>query len=140
MIRDLTDAEARRALVLKWGTTVADDVLPAWVAEMDYAPAPVITETLLDAVSVGMLGYPPFEHGGGLGRAYAGFARRHYGQDVDPTQVIPVVDVTAGVRLAIDVLSGPGALVMPGPAYSPQLAVAEVTGRERADLVVPAYG
>ena len=32
-IRDLTDEEARRSLVLKWGT--ADpDVLPAWVAEM----------------------------------------------------------------------------------------------------------
>ena len=38
MIRDLTDEEARRALVLKWGT-VEPDVLPAWVAEMDYALA-----------------------------------------------------------------------------------------------------
>ena len=31
MIRDLTDDELRRALVLKWGT-VDPDVLPAWVA------------------------------------------------------------------------------------------------------------
>ncbi len=36
LIRDLTDAEARAALVCKWGG-VAPDVLPAWVAEMDYA-------------------------------------------------------------------------------------------------------
>ncbi|MEO5851730.1 MAG: aminotransferase class I/II-fold pyridoxal phosphate-dependent enzyme [Nocardioides sp.] len=136
MIRDLTDDEARTALVLKWGT-VPDDVLPAWVAEMDYACAPVITETLVRAVTDGVLGYPPFEQGGGeLGEAYAGFARRHFGQQVDPAQVFPVVDVTAGVRVAIDVLSGPGAVVMPGPAYSPQLAVAEITGRERVDLLV----
>lgn len=135
MIRDLTDDEARRALVLKWGT-VPEDVLPAWVAEMDYACAPVITETLLDAVSTGVLGYPPFEQGGALGEAYAGFARRHFDQEVDPAQVLPVVDVTAGVRVAVDVLSGPGPLVMPGPAYSPQLAVAEITGRERVDLLL----
>lgn len=36
MIIDLTDQQARRALVLKWGA-VDPDVLPAWVAEMDYA-------------------------------------------------------------------------------------------------------
>jgi cystathionine beta-lyase len=47
-----------------------------------------------------------------------------------------VVDVTAGVRLLLDVLSGPGPLVMPVPAYSPQLAIAEITGRRRVDLVV----
>ena len=138
MIRDLTDDEARKALVLKWGM-VPEGVLPAWVAEMDYACAPVITEALLQAVSDGVLGYPPFEQGGGaLGAAYAGFARRHYGQEIDPRQVLPVVDVTAGVRVAIDVLSEPGPLVMPGPAYSPQLAVAEITGRERVDLLVDA--
>ena len=48
MIRDLTDDEAREALVLKWGMT-EPGVLPAWVAEMDYAPADVITDALLDA-------------------------------------------------------------------------------------------
>ena len=50
--------------------------------------------------------------------------------------MIPVVDVTAGVRLALDVLSEPGPMVMPVPAYAPQLAIAGITGRERVDLVV----
>ena len=35
---DLTDDEARAALVLKWGD-VETGVIPAWVAEMDYAVA-----------------------------------------------------------------------------------------------------
>lgn len=135
MIRDLTDEEARRALVLKWGE-VEPGVIPAWVAEMDYAPAPPITEALLEAVEIGVLGYPRFEIGGELGEAYAGFASRQFGQDVDPEAVLPVVDVTAGVRVALDVLSDPGAMVMPVPAYSPQLAVAQITGRERLDLVL----
>ncbi|MFA6576534.1 MAG: aminotransferase class I/II-fold pyridoxal phosphate-dependent enzyme, partial [Nocardioides sp.] len=41
-----------------------------------------------------------------------------------------------GVRVALDVLSDPGPMVMPGPAYAPQLDVAQVTGRERVDLLL----
>ena len=47
-----------------------------------------------------------------------------------------LVDVTAGVRVALDVLSSPGPMVMPVPAYHPQLRVAELTGRQRVDLVL----
>lgn len=135
MIRDLTDDEARRALVEKWGA-VDHDVLPAWVAEMDFAVAPVITEALHEAIDAGMTGYPRFGWGGELGAAYAGFAQRRYGHGVEPSSVCPVVDVTAGVRVALDVLSEPGPIVMPVPAYAPQLAIGEVTGRRRLDLVV----
>ncbi len=135
MIKDLTDDEARRAIVLKWGT-VDPDVLPAWVAEMDYALAPPIREALLDAVNTGVTGYPVFGPGGRLGEAYAGFAARHFGQRLDPAHVLGTVDVTAGVRVALDVLSDPGPMVLPLPAYHPQLDVAQITGRERWDLPV----
>lgn len=135
MIRDLTDEEARAALVCKWGL-VAPDVLPAWVAEMDLAPAEPITAALHRAVDLGMTGYPAFAEGGRLGTAYAGFARRRFGHEVDPEKVVAVVDVTAGVRLALDVLAPAGAMVLPVPAYSPQLDLAAICGRERVDLVV----
>ncbi|MFV0459781.1 MAG: MalY/PatB family protein [Actinomycetales bacterium] len=129
-IRDFTDEEARRALVFKWGMVKDPSVLPAWVAEMDYAWAPAVTAAVKDAVDAGVGGYPVFRPGGELGAAYSGFAARHYGQQVDPEQVTPVSDVTAGVRVAIDVLSEPGPLVLPVPAYDPQFGVAAVCGRE----------
>lgn len=135
MIRDLSDDEARAALVCKWGL-VEPDVLPAWVAEMDYALAEPITAALQRAIAAGRTGYPQFAEGGALGEAYAGFADRQFGHVVDPERVVATVDVTAGVRLALDVLAPPGPLVMPVPAYSPQLAMAEICGRERHDLVV----
>lgn len=135
MIRDLTDEEARRALVLKWGMT-EPGVIPAWVAEMDYATADVVTDALLEAVIRGQTSYPPYAFGGELGRAYADWAGRHFDQGVDPELVIPSVDVTAGMRLALDVLSEDAPVVMPVPAYSPQLELAEITGRKRVDLVV----
>ena len=75
-------------------------MLPAWVAEMDYALAPPITDALHEAVDAGLAGYPSFDIGGELGASYAGFARRHFRHEVDPGHVMPVVDVTAGVRLA----------------------------------------
>jgi cystathionine beta-lyase len=50
--------------------------------------------------------------------------------------VYPVVDVTAGVRLVLDVLSDDGPVVFLVPGYSPQLDVAELTGRKRVDVVV----
>ncbi|MGA8257541.1 MAG: aminotransferase class I/II-fold pyridoxal phosphate-dependent enzyme [Nocardioides sp.] len=137
MIRDLTDEEARRALVCKWGQVDAD-VIPAWVAEMDYAIAEPITEALQRAVADGMTGYPRLQPGDALNLAYADFARRQFGHDVDPDRVLPTVDVTAGVRLALDVVAGPGGLVMPLPGYAPQLDMAAITGRQRFDLVVDA--
>ena len=135
MIRDLTDEEARRALVLKWGT-VEPDVLPAWVAEMDYALAPVVRDALLEAVDVGVTGYPELDGRPRLGEAYSDFARRHWGWEVDPTLVRPVSDVTAGIRVALEVLSEQAPVVLPVPAYPPQLWVIGITGRKRVDLVL----
>jgi cystathionine beta-lyase len=132
---DLTDAEARRSLVLKWGT-VPDDVIPAWVAEMDYALDPVVQEALLRAVRDGMAGYPVDGYTPELAEAYAGFAARHYGSVVEPEWVTPVVDVTSGVRLALDVFSDDGPVVFLVPGYSPQLDIAAITGRKRVDVVV----
>jgi cystathionine beta-lyase len=134
-IIDLTDDELRRSLVLKWGTS-DPDVIPAWVAEMDYPTAPEVTQALAEAVARGELGYPSFDYRQ-IGEAYAGFARRHYDQRVDPTQVVPVVDVTAGVRFVLDVLCDPAPVVLPTPAYHPQFGVVPITGREVWELPVP---
>jgi cystathionine beta-lyase len=135
LIRDLTDDEARRALPLKWGT-VEPDVLPAWVAEMDFAVAEPIEAALRRAIDDGAFGYPPFDDGHQLGEAYSAFSQRHFGHAVDPAQVLPVVDVTAGVRLVLDVLCDPGPVVLPTPAYHPQLQVIPVTGRELWELPI----
>ena len=91
LVRDLTAAEARVALPLKWGSA-EPDVLPAWVAEMDFAPAEPIVAAIAAAVAAGRFGYPRIEAGGDLGAAYAGFARRHYGLDVDPDELVAEVE------------------------------------------------
>lgn len=135
-IVDLTDAEARRALPLKWGT-VPDDVIPAWVAEMDYAVDPVVMTAVQRALADGVTGYPLDDYPE-LAEAYVGWAGRHFGWAPEPAAVRAVVDVTAGVRLAIDVLSGPGGVVFPTPGYNAQHRLADITGRAEHLLDVPA--
>lgn len=135
-IVDLTDAEARRALPLKWGT-VPPDVIPAWVAEMDYAVDPVVLDALARMVADGITGYPLFGWDAELAEAYAGWSARHFGWAPAPEAVHPVVDVTAGVRIAIDVFSGPGGVVFPTPGYNAHHGLASITGREEHQLAVP---
>lgn len=133
---DLTDEEARLKLPLKWG--VPDDVIPAWVAEMDYAVDPVVLEAVQRMLADGITGYPLFGWDPELAQSHAAWSARHFGWAPDPEAVHPVVDVTAGVRLAIDVFSGPGGVVFPTPGYNAQFGLATITGREEVRLDVPA--
>ena len=53
----LTEDALRAAGSLKW--TRYGDVIGAFVAEMDFGTAPVVTRALHDAVDAGALGYLP---------------------------------------------------------------------------------
>ena len=52
----LTPAQLRARRTMKW-TTYPDDVLPMWVAEMDYPLAEPVRRALHDAVEREMTGY-----------------------------------------------------------------------------------
>lgn len=127
MLRDLSDDQARTALPLKWGE-VDPGVLPAWVAEMDFLLAEPIEEELVHTVRGGV-GYPA--HGdGGLGAAFAGFARRHWSWDLPDDSSLPTGSVMGGIRLALEALCPPGPVVVPQPCYPPFRDVVRVVGRE----------
>ena len=100
---DVTDQQLRERADLNWAMA-PDDVLPAWVAEMDYAPNPVVAHAVQEAVRVGRFGYPSPEATGRLRSATAEFAAAHYGWQLDPALVIATGDVMAGVLLAVETL------------------------------------
>lgn len=134
MIRDYTDAEARAALPLKWGH-VPEGTIPAWVAEMDYAPAPAVAAAVQAGVAKGMLGYPPFgDHPvvTGLEEAFRGFAQRHWSWAVPEGTSTVTADVVTGLRLVLETLCPPGPVVIPLPCYPPFRTVVALAGREAA--------
>jgi cystathionine beta-lyase len=128
MVRDLTDEEARAALPQKWGS-VEPGVIPAYIAEMDFAPAPVVRDAVVDAVRRGVTGYPP-QGDAGVGAAFKGFAERHWGWAPPADATVVTGDVLGGIRLVLDLLCPPGPVAVPVPCYPPFREIIEVAGRE----------
>jgi cystathionine beta-lyase len=97
------------------------------VAETDYALAPEITRVLTRAVQLGDTGYTPPDPG--VREAFAGFAGRRWGWDVDPADVFWTGDVMMGVVEILRKVIEPGdrVVVMP-PVYPPFYDTIEEAG------------
>ena len=100
---------------VKW-TRFAADVLPMFVAEMDFAVAPEIRQALIERVEASDIGY--LDGPGPLAPAFADFARDRWGWAVDPSHVHLVTDVATGVVEALRVgRPNGGRLAMSVPVY-----------------------
>lgn len=93
------------------------DVLPLWVAEMDFPLAPVIASALHDAIDRSDTGY---RWAAGLPEVLAGFAGRRMGWELDPERVIVLGDVLAAMSESLHRLTADGsAVVITPPVYPP---------------------
>lgn len=120
----------RAAGGLKW-TRFEDDVIGAFVAEMDFGTAPDVTDALHAAVDTGTFGYLPASLAEDMAVACAGWQAATYGWRVEPERIHPLADVIAGLEVAITHFSQPGsAVVLPTPAYMPFFEVPPRLGRE----------
>ncbi len=130
----LTPATLRARRSLKWNLYPAD-VIPLWVAEMDYPTAPPIMAALRRAVDDEVFGYPLNARRSGLGETLAAWLDDRYGWQVDAADVHLVPDVMRGVALAIETFSDPtDAVVLPTPLYHPFFEVVELTGRPQVHV------
>ena len=112
---DVAVEKLLRRRTVKW-TLHPPDVLAAWVAEMDFAVAPVVRAAILDAVDRQEFGYAAADHSA-LSAACAGFMARRYGWTVSANRVFPVADVLVGIGGALDGVSPAGCgVVIPTPA------------------------
>ena len=107
----------RRRTSAKW-TTYPPEVLPLFVAETDFPLAEPITATLQEAIALGDTGYT--SERSGLGEAYAGFASRRFGWQVDPARVWSTADVMMGVVELLRATCQPGdRVIIAPPVYPP---------------------
>ena len=101
----------------KW-TAYPPDVLPLFVAEMDFPLAEPIAEALTAAIRRSDTGYD----GGSteLPEAFAGFALRHWNWAVDPAQVSTTTDVSVTIVESLRLAISPGdGVVLNPPVYAP---------------------
>jgi len=112
-----------------------EDVLPMWVADMDFVSPQPVVQALLKRVEHGVFGYPRGLHGEPsaqpeLRAAILAWLEGHFGWQVEPQALVFVPGVATGFRLACLLLEAPreGALVQP-PVYQPILKAAHITGK-----------
>ncbi|WP_104081742.1 MalY/PatB family protein [Cryobacterium sp. Y11] len=102
---------------VKW-TRFPADVLPLFVAEMDYPLAPQIVATLVQRVQASDTGY--LDGPGPLAPVFTQFALQRWGWQVDPSHVHLATDVSVGIveALRLAVPAG-GRVAITPPVYPP---------------------
>lgn len=129
-LTELSLERLRRRRSVKWSRYPAD-VLPAWVAEMDFPLAAPVKQALLEAIELDDCGYP---EPGELGAAFAEFALERHGWEVDRAAVSPSPDVVGALTAVLKEIAAPGdRVIVNTPVYHPFFAVVEEAGCELAE-------
>jgi cystathionine beta-lyase len=129
-LTEISLEQLRRRRSAKW-SQYPDDVLAAWVAEMDFPLAEPVKRALRETIDADDCGYPnPLE----LGVAFSGFAASRHGWEVDPAAVSPGPDVVGALTAVLKAVAAPGdRVVLNTPVYHPFFAVIEEAGCEPAE-------
>ena len=118
---DLTLHDLRRRRGVKW-TQYPPDVLPAWIADLDFAPAPPIRRVLEEMVAIGDLGYPVRPWLNPLPELFAERQASRHGWRPDPARVRVMTDVLQGLEATVLHHGARGdGVVVQTPIYPPFL-------------------
>jgi len=99
-----------------------DDVLPLWVADMDYPVAKPIQRLIQRSLDLGDLGYPLHPRPIALPALFAQRAEERFGWSVETQNVELITDVVQGLYVALHQWSAEGeGVVVQTPIYPPFL-------------------
>ncbi|MCG8479381.1 MAG: PatB family C-S lyase [Spirochaetales bacterium] len=111
----------------KWDLAHSDEI-PLWVADMDYAVSPVVTEALrrrLDHPIFGYAGVP-----GSYLEAIAAWEAKRNGWEIPTDHMVVVPGVMPAIAVAVQALTRPGDRIATfSPVYFPFFSVIENLGR-----------
>lgn len=108
--------ERRNTNSLKW-TQYPEDVLPLWVADMDFPTPEPIRDALRATLDHGVLGYEFLQKP--TQQAVAARMQRLYGWQVDPDWVVAITGVVTGFNIAARAICNPGdGVLIHTPVYN----------------------
>lgn len=109
--------ERRGTNSYKWDNPVDADVLPMWVADMDFEVAPAITKALQERVTQGIFGYTMVPDS--YYEAIVGWFKRRHGWTLERDWILYTTGVVPAVSCALKALTLPGEKVLvQTPAYN----------------------
>ncbi len=126
-VTDFDIAALRARRTAKWHK-FPDDVLPAWVADMDFGVAPSITAALTRLTRDQEYGYAARE--GAVAEAFVRRMERRFGWHTDPADTVVLGDLVQASFSSVMAFSEPGdAVLLQLPSYPPFMRAIEDIGR-----------
>ena len=126
--RHNTDATKIEEMSVKFGRA---DLLPFWIADMDFEACPCILEALRKRLDQGVLGYTTVPESFWL--SITSWLQRRHGWQVEPGEVTFLPGLKKGLSLCINFFSRPGdKVVIQSPVYHSFRSVIEGNGRKVA--------
>lgn len=113
----------------KWDRYAGRDILPLWVADMDFRSPPAVLATLRDSIDHGVFGYTaPRES---LVEAVRAHTRQHYDWTIEPDWFVWLPGLVPGLNLACRAVGQSGDAVLTAtPIYPPFQRAPGLAGRE----------
>jgi cystathionine beta-lyase len=112
----------------KWQKYAGRDILPLWVADMDFKASPAIVAALQQRVANGVYGYArPM---GSTVNAFVDAMAQHYSWTIDPAWIVWLPGLVAGLNLTAQAYAEPGEEVLTlTPVYPPFISGPKNSGR-----------
>jgi cystathionine beta-lyase len=121
---------------IKW-RLYGDQVLPAWVADMDYPVAPPIQRALTELLERSDLGYHHVPLSPRLREALVARMHERFDWQVEPERVVPLVNALQGLDASVLLHSRKGeGVIVQTPIYPPFLAAVGRSGRRLVENVL----
>jgi len=125
----------------KWHKYAGRDILPLWVADMDFAAPPAVIAAIEKRVAHGVFGYSrPMPS---LTEAVVAYCATRYDWRIDPAWIVWIPGLVTGLNLAARALGERGdAILTATPVYPPFMSAPKNQERETitVDLVPRADG
>ncbi|WP_409251817.1 MalY/PatB family protein [Bacillus sp. SCS-153A] len=117
---------------VKWDMTKAvfghEDVLPMWVADMDFPPPPQVIESMNARLSHGVFGYT--FTGDPLGKAVSGWMNERHDWEISKSWLLYSSGIVPAIATIIRAFTEKGdSILMHSPVYTPFFSIAESNER-----------
>ncbi|BCL76975.1 aspartate aminotransferase [Jeongeupia sp. HS-3] len=116
---------------VKWRKYAGRDVLPLWIADMDFLSPPEVTAALTERVAKGIFAYgePTDSTIAAIVKACA----RDYGWVLEPSWLVPLPGLVAGLNIACRA-TGTGDVLTATPIYPPFMSAPQFAERRLLKL------
>ena len=120
-----------------------EDVLPLWVADMDFRTSSYVEDALREVTQHNIYGYSNTQPGDGFFEAVSGWMKRRHHWEVDQAWHVKTPGVSFAIAAAIRAYTAPGdAVIIQQPVYYPFSSLIRNNGRKMvsSDLIRDAEG